>query len=500
MSIPMTCLRDQNLERKYAFSISLQELQGLVKGFIQSKASDVKIPGFRPGAAPMDMLFGRFVKEAVDYAVKKNVQALLPDMVKNDVLARPALYDVVSPTDFSSFDAMTSVDVEVTCVFQKPIEGLDFTGLKVDTYDFQPVPAVVQAELEADAHNSFHPVPLAEKRPAQKGDFLFYTMTYEGKEGAKPATGKIRLGYSSAMGIPKEFEEELVGINIGHSFSEKMKVPKDFPEKSLAGQKLSFVITFTDIQGAAPYEVNEDFAKAKGFNTLKELEEASAKHIQSVGETTAEVLARENARNALMGFASVEIAPSLVDNEWNALKSQSSILKAVHGKTLEERVQFFKDHVGRSEDDYVAFLKERALGLLRAHDVVGFVVREQGLKAENNEIFNYIQSIAKEQNEEVETVIKAVRDNTDFANAIVRNIKEMKALDWVLQQCQQQKHVVTTVVDLEKQVAMARSRDNGILSANLPKDAAKDVVKDAVKGPTNSQNDKGTKTDVLESV
>src|SRR4051812_5906565 len=230
---------------------------------------DLKIPGFRKGKVPPQVVLQRVGRDAVlDEAVRK----ALPDWYE-EAIGDVGVVTVGEPnldmSDLPEKGSPLAFTIEVGV--RPPAKLGDYKGLEVGRREPDVSKEAVDEEVERlrEASASLENV----ERPAKMGDFV--VLDFVGKVDGEPFEGGEARGYLLELGsnrLVEGFEEQLVGANAGDEREVNVTFPEDYRAENLAGKDASFDVTVKEVKEKKLPELDDDFAmEAGGFDSLDEL-------------------------------------------------------------------------------------------------------------------------------------------------------------------------------------------------------------------------------------
>ncbi len=424
----MRILRDDRLEKEVLLTISKNDFSRDLHAELLSQSRHVKKHGFRSGKIPAKILFQERGGEAIDRIVRQAVSHAFSDIVGGRTIATPLSYRIETPFQSITLDNIPDIEVHVHAIFVPEIGEIAWKDIVLQRYIPCPTETEIDQRVAERAQRAMTSVPLATKRPSVKGDTLVYTMKYIHQDGSvKETEGSFQLGSKT---LPAEFEDVLEGIHEGHVLTERMRVPKDFPDASLAGKKVEFSITFHEIRETVPYQPDESFAKAQGFETLEDLRQEVKKSLIDSGEVLSELVLRKALQAKLGVVSSFDVPDSWVQNTLNALKK-------AHVRKLKASNP---DGSAGSDESMIdaameKTLYEQALQRVRSDCVVQKVISENSFPVKDGELLNYARAMAQSEGKTLDEVVSILRKNKDLVERISQDIQERKALLWIANQC-----------------------------------------------------------------
>ena len=422
----MRILRDDRLEKEVLLTISKNDFSRDLHAELLSQSSHVKKHGFRSGKVPVNIVFQERGGEAIDRIVRQAVSDAFAEIVGTRTIATPLSYRIETSLKGITLDTLPDMDIHVHAIFVPEIPAVEWKDIVLDRYIPCPTEAEIDESMSERAQRVMTSVPLKEKRKSVNGDTLVYTMRYAHQDGSvKETDGSFQLGSKT---LPAEFENVLEGIEEGHVLTERMRVPKDFPDASLAGKKVEFSITFHEIRDTVPHQPDEAFAKSQGFETLEALRTEVKKSLVDSGEVLAELVLRKTLMAELGKTSSFEVPDSWVQSTLASLK-----------KAHIRKIQAANPDASHDESVIDATIEkdlcERALRNVRADCVVQKVISENSFPVKDTELLNYARAMAQSEGKSLDEVVSILRKNKDMIDRISQDIQERKALLWISNQC-----------------------------------------------------------------
>ncbi|HEY0113180.1 MAG TPA: trigger factor, partial [Allosphingosinicella sp.] len=236
---------NEGLKRAYRITIPKTEIDARIDGEVKKVAPQIRMPGFRPGKVPANLVKkmhgAQLEQEALNTAVQEGVQQLLVEQK-----LRPAMQPAVELEEGGpGRDAVVRVELETLPDLPEP----NIADLKLERLVAEPTEAEVDEALQriAGGQKSFEPAPA--DYAAQQGDLA--VIDYEGRvdgelfEGGKGESMRVELG--SGRLIPG-FEDQLVGAKANEQRTVTVTFPEEYPVAYLKGREAVFEVTVGEIQ------------------------------------------------------------------------------------------------------------------------------------------------------------------------------------------------------------------------------------------------------------
>jgi len=261
--------QNEGLKRAFMLTIPAEDIEARVEKEVKRIAPQIKMPGFRPGKVPPNLIrkmHGESLRgDALQGAVQDGVQQLLAEQK-----IRPALQPQVELNEGYEPGKDAEIRVSLEALPDVPAPSVD--DLKLDRLTVEPEESAVDAQIKQLATQSKRWEDAPKKHVAAKGDLV--VMDFEGEvdgtpfEGGKGEDMQVELG--SGQLIPG-FEDQLVGAKAGESREVKVTFPADYPAENLKGKEAVFAVTVKVVKTAGETKIDDEFAKTLGLNDLEQL-------------------------------------------------------------------------------------------------------------------------------------------------------------------------------------------------------------------------------------
>jgi trigger factor len=311
---------NEGLKRGFEVTIDAKTIAAKVDAAVAEVAPQIRMPGFRPGKVPGNLIrkmHGPALRrEAVQAAVNDAVSQLMTDRA-----LRPAMQPSVDLD--GGLEDGEDIKVSVSLEVLPEVPAADVEGIALERLTVEPSDDDIDAALQrlAEQQKSFEDAPA--KHKAKTGDLV--VMDYAGSvdgvafEGGTGEDMEIELG--SGRLIPG-FEDGLVGVKAGDKTTVKVSFPADYPVETLAGKPAEFAITVKTVKTAKAVVIDDTLATNLGLESLEKLKEILKDQVSSeLGGLTRTYLKRK-LLDHLAAAHSFEVPPSMVDAEFEQIWRQ----------------------------------------------------------------------------------------------------------------------------------------------------------------------------------
>ncbi|MBA3738024.1 MAG: trigger factor [Actinobacteria bacterium] len=389
-------------------------------------ANQIKIPGFRKGKVPKQIIDTQIGKDAIlEEFVNSSVPTYFRKAVAEEDLAPitdPDI-DVQQLEPGKPFVFSATVEVRPRLSF----EGSDYTGISVTK------PSVEVSEQEIDdwlerlreRFSELEPVG----RPVQQGDFVTVDLTVtKGGEKVEQASHEDYLYFVGSGEVGEKLDVELVGAKPGAILKVSDALPERFGEE-LGGAAVEISVLVKDVKARKLPEVDDDFAKtASEFDTIQQLRDDLRERLTEVKEREADAALRDLVLQAMIDKVDVDLPESLIEEETDHRIRHARDQAERMGVGLEKMLEL----QGWDEARLRADSREHAIRAIKSDLVLEGVARNASLEVTAEEIGAEIAVLAQAYDREPKAVAKDL-ERTGQVVTLAGDIIRTKALDLLVE-------------------------------------------------------------------
>lgn len=399
-------------------AIPASEFDKAVDAAFRKLASDVKIPGFRPGKVPRELLEARF---GPDVARREALQEALPGYYADAVDAEHL--DAIAPPDIDITSGEDEGDVEFDAVVEiRPVATINgYDALRVEVSSPDVTEEALDAQIDA-LRNRF--AELAESAaPLTDGDYAEIDIKGyvhdEAIEGLTATDFLYEVG--SGLVVPK-LDEELRGKRPGEILKFNDRLPERFGDR--AGEEVAFQVLVKDVKRKVLPEVTDDWvSEASEFDTVDELRADVRRRLELVSTVQTQMAARDKVLEAAAELVDIELPDALVHQEMERRLHDLAHRLEGQGATIEQ----YLAATGQEQEAFVAAVRQGATAGVRADLALRAVVAQEGITATEEELDAEIARLA-ERMEEKPAKVRRDLDRRGLLEAVRSDIARGKAL------------------------------------------------------------------------
>lgn len=412
---------NEGLKRAYTITIPAKEIDDRVGGEVKKIAPQVKMPGFRPGKVPANLVRKMHGEQLHAQTLNDMIRESV-DKTMADNKLRPAMQPKVELGEGyeEGKDAAITLEVEVLPEIEAPeVEGLTLERLTVPVTDEQVMEAV-----ERIASNNKSYKDAAKTKKAADGDQLIidFVGSIDGVEfeGGKAENTPLVIG--SGQFIPG-FEEQLTGVKTGDEKTITVTFPEDYPAENLKGKDAQFAIKVQQVKTPTDTKVDDEFAKNLGLENLDKLKELLRGQLEQETAGLTRTQMKRQLLDTLAAGHDFAVPQGMVDAEFDQIWAQLQ-QEAAQSEDAEAMLKEMEDE----KDDYRKIAERRVrLGLLLSE-----IGQKNGVEVNANEMNMLIQQAAQQYRaEDRERFVQYVQSEPMAAAQLRAPLYEDKVVDFL---------------------------------------------------------------------
>ena len=430
----ITEAKKEGLKREYKVVVPAAEFEAKIDAKIQQVAKTAKMPGFRAGKAPFAMLKKKYHDSVIGEVIEDAVREGTAEVISQNKL-RPATQPDVKITSFSDGK---DLEFDVSLENLPEIKLGDFSKINLDKY----MAEVPEEKINLDKYMAEVPeeevekalkyiseanreTVVAEGKKAAKGDVVMidFVGSIDGEEfkGGKGSNYPLELGSGSF--IPG-FEDQLIGAEAGSHVDVKVKFPENYHAKDLAGKDAVFAVDVKEVREKKAVELNDEFAKSVGAESLEKLKEDIRNRIKSDYENASRMKIKRQLLDVLDNEYDFESPASLVDAEYKAIVDQYEQAKKYNQLDAAEK--------NKPEAELLEEYKNIALRRVKLGLLLSEVGQDAKISIKPEDINEAIMKEAKKYPGQEKMVLDYYLKNKAAVDGLKAPIFEEKIVDYII--------------------------------------------------------------------
>ncbi|UCH93539.1 MAG: trigger factor [Candidatus Aminicenantes bacterium] len=401
---------------KFTLKVAKEEVEEEFNKALTQYAAEIKLPGFRRGKIPVEVIKTRYKEAIREEAISKVIEKAVLEKIEADkmkIISQPT----VKKIDFEEGkDVEAEIEVEVFPTVEIPyLETLEVkipaADLQSEDYDEQE-----QINLVLEAHKRQAPA----KREIKDGDYV--RLKYQSKIlSTKRMTPKKDTYLAVKENEPFEILDlykEMIGKRIGDSLTVRRSYPGDYNKKPWAGKEIEHYITIENVFEIVKPELDKDFLKSIGFEDEESFKKKLQEEYEQMNRRQIEDKKLTHIIDMLCETIVFPLPRGMVEHEVSRMAEQR----------LQRQPLDFKDE--NQVREYLDSLKPEAEKSLRFSFIVEAVKEKFNLEVSSDDLEKQYKSIAEENNAPLKEVRKFYM-NKENARDLKDTLARKKVLDLI---------------------------------------------------------------------
>jgi trigger factor len=411
-----TCKRELELE------IPAENVTKATEKVARDLARVARVPGFRPGKAPVTLIRRRFAEDIQGEVL----QSLVPEYIEK-ALEEKKLIPITRPS-VDKVDFKEGEPLRFRAVFEvlPEFELGDYKNLAINVDAIETGDAQVDKTIEDIRERAATFVPV-EGRAAKDGDYVLIKLSGIPVGGGEPVQADNILCHIGAEETLESFTENLRGASSGETKQFRSQYPDDYPDQKLAGKAYDYTVEVQGIKEKKLPELNDEFAKDAagekgGFSTLEEMRKLISKDLEAAKEDQQKTQAREKLLEALVKQHDFPVPEALVEHQMNVRLERS--VRALTAQGVDPRAVNI---------DWVALRnhqRERAVDDVKAELLIDRIAEAEKIDATDEEVEKEIEALAEHSGESA-TALRARLTKQGVLDRMKSKLRSDKTIEWL---------------------------------------------------------------------
>lgn len=403
----------EGLERRLTVELPAEQIEAEVNKRLQQIGRTARLPGFRPGKVPMNILRRNYGGQVLQEVYGHLIETSYQEAIQQEKLS-PAGLPRIEPkeaTEAGLFGYVATLEVMPEIVPAK-LEG------KIT----RPVTEITEQDIEdmIGKLRKQRATWSTVERAANEGDQVKISfkgmVDGEAFEGGSAENVPLVLGSKRMI---EGFEDALVGMIKEESRTIELKFPVDYRVEALAGKPVTFEVQVNEVAEETLPEVDDDFAKEFGAETgVEKLRSDIRENMQRELAQRVQAKIKSQAMDLIYEQNKIDLPKALIEEEIDALRKQTRERLGQGAGSLELPRDMFEEQARRRV----------TLGL-----VVGEIIKQNDIQLDSDRVRKTIEDFASSY-EQPEEVVKYYYGNQQQLAAVQNVVLEDQVVDWVLEQ------------------------------------------------------------------
>ena len=412
---------NEGLKRAYRITIPASEIDDKIKAEVKRIAPQVRMPGFRPGKVPANLVRKMHGEQLHAQVINDTVQSSVDELIKDKEL-RPAMQPAIPLGD--EYEEGKDAEIDVTLEVLPKIDAPDIDGITLERLTVPVADSEIDETLQriADQNKTYKDAPKTKK--AAEGDqvIIDFVGSIDGTEFAGGKAEDAPLVIGSGTFIPG-FEDQLKGVKAGDEKTVKVTFPNDYQAEDLKGQDAEFAVTVKAVKTPADSKIDDDFAKTLGLESADKLRELVKAQMEQETAGLTRTQMKRQLLDTLAAGHDFPVPERMVDAEFEQIWAQLT-----QEAQREDDPEAAMKEIEAERDDYRNIAERRVrLGLLLSE-----IGQANNVQITNQEMSMLMQQAAQQYRaEDRERFMQFIQNDPMAAAQLRAPLYEDKVVDFL---------------------------------------------------------------------
>lgn len=413
-------VKHEGLNHELEITIGAKDIDARVDNRLKEVSKTIRMPGFRPGKVPMNIMKKRYGKAVMGEVLESAVNETSDKVLKEKGL-KPALQPKIEVKTFDEGkDLVYSMNIEVLPEFKVA----DIKGLKLEKPVAKAEKKAVDEALERIAASNQATEEIKTKRATKDGDIVvidFHGRTADDNKehpGMHAHDHQLKLGSGQFI---NGFEEQLVGKKPGDKVEVKVSFPEEYGAAELAGRDAIFDCEIKAIHEAVTPKIDDEFAKSLGLDDLKALKTAIEEQVQKELDMHSRMKLKKALLDILDEKHDFDVPAGMLEMEFDSIVRQVEMENAQSGG--DEKLS----------DEDKAELKQIAERRVRLGLVLSEIGNENKIQVADADLQKAVINEAQKYRGQEKEVFDYYSKNRQALESLRAPIFEEKVVDFILE-------------------------------------------------------------------
>lgn len=382
---------------------------------VRAYSQQAKVPGFRPGKIPTSVIEKRFAGPIDEELKDRLARSAYAEANEKEDLAILGIAQV----EREQLEADGSYLLAVEVVTEPDVEIADYVGIEVEVQKMEVTEKMIEDYLVNTAKRQA--VPADVERESAAGDLIVvnYTGSLDGKPLAdvlEEEAGPLAKGEGHWVDIPEEGDEpqefipglsaSVTGLKAGDKTTFDAEYPEDFPIEAIAGKSVSYEVEATQVKEREVPEINEDFAKAIGAESVDALKE----NVRGQFEQQQERMKQQIIDNQILGHLNEEMAFDLPEHiVFNETQRQ---VNEMVSRGYEQGMS--EGDIEENQEDLLKNAETQAKNNVKTMFILDEIAEKEGISVSDDELSQRVYMMAMQQRRPVKKLAREMQQQNAF--------------------------------------------------------------------------------------
>ena len=418
-------IKKENSKVTLEIEVSAEKFEAAVQKVYLKDRKQFNIQGFRKGKTPRKIIEARY-GEGVFYEGAFNM--VFPEAY-DEAIEEYKIEAIDRPdVDVKEFVKGQSVVFTAEVAVKPEVELGEYKGIEVEKVEYNVNEEEVEAEIKKMQESNARVVEV-EDRAVKEGDIV--TMDYAGFVGEEQFEGGTAENQTLKIGSKRfipGFEEQLVGKNKKEELEVNVTFPEEYHSENLAGKEAIFKVTIHEIKEEELPEVDDEFAKdVSEFDTIAELKADIKTKLEEQAKAKEKSETESKIIDTIVDAVEIDVPEVLVKREIDFQIRNFEQSLSAQGIKLEQYLELTNSTI----EEAIEQIRPVAEKTAKVELVLEAISEKEEIKATEDELDKELEQIAKQYNQELESLRKRLR--AEDLDSVRVNIVRRKTIELLVE-------------------------------------------------------------------
>ena len=421
-------------KKRLRIEIPSDVIEREIGGSLEKLRHSVKLPGFRPGKAPINLIEKRFGKDVEAEVLDKIIPEHLTNAIREADI-KPVTMPILD--EEFEFKRNNPINLSFTVEVLPKIENMEYENIKIKDIPFTvEEPDIEDTLKKLQDQKAIFEVADKEVEMDDLVTFEYLETEIVGEENNPSVKEMI-----SKMGkeiFPYDMTEKVVGKKKG-DIVEFTTTFDETKSKELAGKTANIKVKVSEVKKKSLPALDDELAKDLGFANISELKEKIKEKIYSAKKEQIQKIQKAEIINKILEPIHFEVPETLLNRELESLMLEKNISGSKQGKEsldIETEILQETSEADSSEkeekEDPEAKLKHKALRNVQASIIIDSIGQKEGITVTDTEVNERISFLAQRLSATPEAIRNFYMYKQGSLEGLKHSIYEEKVMDLLL--------------------------------------------------------------------
>ena len=403
------------------------EVNKIKKEVIANLKKTIKIPGFRQGHVPENVIEKDYAGNIREEIANKVIDEEYPIMMEKESI-KPIDYLKIKEYNLDDDKLELLLELQV----MPEVKLGDYKGIEAEKTIAEITEEIIEKELEKlrEAHGKLKEIE--EAAAAELHDVT--NINFEGFIDGEAFPGGLGEGFDLKLGSKSfidTFEDQILGHKKDDEFEVNVSFPEEYHAKELAGKPALFKVKINNIKRIEKPELNDEFAKEQNHESMEDLKAKTKERLEAAETAKAENEFRSKVIETIVANAELELPEVLIEREIDQRLRQFDSQLRMQGMDLSKYIEM----TGQNIESMRAPMKEDAEKAVRADMVISEITKKEGIKVEAEEVEKKIEEVAAMYGMDKPQLVneaKRAGNYNNFVNNIKYDLLTQKTIEFLM--------------------------------------------------------------------